>query len=305
MASLTESIVGESINTECAGLYIDGELIGATTDVNGLKKALDNILEFYRKDFDDKTTTEFANDVEVLGGAFGENDFMSVDDIISAAGGKLSISLSTDIKYTREIAYETTTEYDESEDSSYEEVKTEGKSGEEEVVIRATYVDGVQTDAVETGTKVIKEAVDEVIVKGKGNSSTASASSSGSFIWPMPYTHTLSSTFGERWGRLHGGIDISDSGIYGQEIIAADSGTVTFAGGDPSTGYGYYVMIDHGNGYTTLYGHCSSLAVSAGQTVAQGQTVGYVGSTGNSTGPHLHFEIRVNDVQTDPLGYVS
>ena len=69
--------------------------------------------------------------------------------------------------------------------------------------------------------------------------------------------------------------------------------------------YGKYVVIDHGGGYTTVYGHCSSLAVSVGQTVSKGQTIAYVGSTGYSTGAHLHFEIRVNNVKKDPLNWVS
>ena len=84
------------------------------------------------------------------------------------------------------------------------------------------------------------------------------------FAWPLPYTHTLTSTFGTRWGRLHGGLDISDGGVYGQPIYASASGTVTFSGGDNS-GYGNYVIIDHGSGYTTLYGHCSSLVAVTGQ----------------------------------------
>ena len=108
------------------------------------------------------------------------------------------------------------------------------------------------------------------------------------FAWPLPYTHTLTSNFGTRWGRLHGGLDISDGGVYGQPIYASASGTVTFSGGDNS-GYGNYVIIDHGSGYTTLYGHCSSLVAVTGQYVNQGDLIGYVGSTGNSTGPHLHF----------------
>lgn len=88
------------------------------------------------------------------------------------------------------------------------------------------------------------------------------------FAWPLPYTHTLTSTFGTRWGRLHGGLDISDGGVYGQPIYASASGTVTFSGGDNS-GYGNYVIIDHGSGYTTLYGHCSSLVAVTGQYVNQ------------------------------------
>ncbi len=310
---ITKALIEDNLQSDCVGLYIDNEFIGATSEEQALNAALDKVLVDYRKDYDDETTTEFANDVKVRSGKFDESKIMSVNEIIEKAEGKFSIQLATDIVYTREIAYDITTEYDESQPSSYEKVKTEGENGEEEVTVRTVYVDGVQTDAYETDSEVIKEAVDEVVVKGSdsssegtSSSSTSSASSygSGSFIWPVPYTHNITSEFGMRWGRLHGGIDIAAGGVYGQPIVAADSGTVILAG-NQGDGYGNYVIIDHGNGYKTLYGHMSSVAAYTGQQVSQGEVIGYVGSTGNSTGPHLHFEIRVNDVQTDPLGYVS
>lgn len=310
---ITKALIEDNLQSDCVGLYIDNEFIGATSEEQALNAALDKVLVDYRKDYDDETTTKFANDVKVRSGKFDESKIMSVNEIIEKADGKFSIQLATDIVYTREIAYDITTEYDESQPSSYENVKTEGENGEEEVTVRTVYVDGVQTDAYETDSEVIKEAVDEVVVKGSdsssegtSSSSTSSASSygSGSFIWPVPYTHNITSEFGMRWGRLHGGIDIADGGVYGQPIVAADSGTVILAG-NQGDGYGNYVIIDHGNGYKTLYGHMSSVAAYTGQQVSQGEVIGYVGSTGNSTGPHLHFEIRVNDVQTDPLGYVS
>lgn len=310
---ITKALIEDNLQSDCVGLYIDNEFIGATSEEQALNAALDKVLVDYRKDYDDETTTKFANDVKVRSGKFDESKIMSVNEIIEKAEGKFSIQLATDIVYTREIAYDITTEYDESQPSSYENVKTEGENGEEEVTVRTVYVDGVQTDAYETDSEVIKEAVDEVVVKGSDSSSEGTSSSStsssssygsGSFIWPVPYTHNITSEFGMRWGRLHGGIDIADGGVYGQSIVAADSGTVILAG-NQGDGYGNYVIIDHGNGYKTLYGHMSSVAAYTGQQVSQGEVIGYVGSTGNSTGPHLHFEIRVNDVQTDPLGYVS
>lgn len=317
---ITKALVEDKLQSDSVGLYIDNEFIGATSDEQGLSAALEQVLVDYREGYDDETTTEFANDVEVRKGNFDKSKIKSVPEIIADSEGKFSISLATDIVYTREIAYDITTEYDESQSSSYEKVKTEGENGEEEVTVRTVYVDGVQTDAYETDSTVIKEAVDEVVVKGSDSSSDGTSSSSdssdssstssvssygsGSFIWPLPYTHNITSTFGTRWGRLHGGLDIADGGVYGQSIVAADSGTVILAG-NQGDGYGNYVIIDHGNGYKTLYGHMSSVAAYTGQQVAQGEVIGYVGSTGNSTGPHLHFEIRVNDVQTDPLGYVS
>jgi len=128
------------------------------------------------------------------------------------------------------------------------------------------------------------------------------------FVWPVPGYAQISSGFGMRWGRMHNGIDISGGGIYGKPIVASASGKVIHAG-NTGNGYGIYLIIDHGkkdgNSYVTLYGHCCSLAVSEGANVTQGQTIGYVGSTGDSTGPHLHFEIRVNGAAVNPMNYFT
>ena len=128
----------------------------------------------------------------------------------------------------------------------------------------------------------------------------------GAMLWPCPASTRITSQFGYRLhpvlkvNKLHTGIDIGVAS--GNRVIAANSGTVIKAGWNNS--YGYMVMIDHGGGIVTLYAHNSSLAVSTGQTVSAGQTIAYSGSTGMSTGPHLHFEVRVNGEYVNPLNYV-
>jgi murein DD-endopeptidase MepM/ murein hydrolase activator NlpD len=122
--------------------------------------------------------------------------------------------------------------------------------------------------------------------------------SAAGFIWPV--NGPVTSPFGWRWGRMHEGIDIGVG--YGTPIHAAASGRVVYAGW--MSGYGNLVAIDHGRGISTAYGHQSSLAVSVGQVVSQGQTIGYVGCTGHCFGPHLHFEVRINGAPVDPLGYL-
>ena len=112
-----------------------------------------------------------------------------------------------------------------------------------------------------------------------------------------PVSGTITSRFGARASGTHKGLDIANS--TGTTIAAAAGGTVTFSGWD-SHGLGYCVKISHGNGVETVYGHCSKLYVTAGQTVAQGEAIAAVGSTGNSTGPHLHFEIRISERTIDP-----
>ncbi|MGH3134018.1 MAG: murein hydrolase activator EnvC family protein [Gaiellaceae bacterium] len=132
---------------------------------------------------------------------------------------------------------------------------------------------------------------------GAGSTGTGVPSAAG-FIWPV--NGTVVSGYGMRWGRMHEGIDITAS--TGTPIWAAAAGTVIYAGW--LGGYGNLVVVDHGNGLSTAYAHASAILVAVGQSVAQGETVSLVGSTGNSSGPHLHFEVRVNGVAVDPLLYL-
>ena len=125
----------------------------------------------------------------------------------------------------------------------------------------------------------------------------ATSSASG-FIWPV--NGPVVSPFGMRWGRMHEGIDIGVG--YGTPIHAAAAGTVITAGWED--GYGNLIVIDHGGGIATAYGHQSGFAVGYGAHVEQGQVIGYVGCTGHCFGPHLHFEVRVNGTAVDPLGYL-
>jgi murein DD-endopeptidase MepM/ murein hydrolase activator NlpD len=127
---------------------------------------------------------------------------------------------------------------------------------------------------------------------------TSSTPSSAGLVWPV--SGPVTSPFGWRWGRMHEGIDIGVS--YGTPIHAAASGTVIYCGWE--SGYGNLTVLDHGGNLATAYGHQSSIAVSCGQHVGQGDVIGYVGSTGHSTGPHLHFEVRVNGSPVDPMGYL-
>lgn len=124
-------------------------------------------------------------------------------------------------------------------------------------------------------------------------------SGSSGFAWPI--RGAITSGFGPRWGRMHEGLDIDC--VTGDPIAASRSGTVVTASYDGS-GYGYYVVVDHGGGFATLYAHMNRLAVSQGGSVSQGEVVGDCGNTGASTGDHLHFEVRVNGTPQDPLAYL-
>ena len=145
--------------------------------------------------------------------------------------------------------------------------------------------------------------IEQMIRASQGHTSGA-VQSTGRMIWPLngpitsPYGWRTHPIFGT--ARYHSGIDIGAD--YGENISAADSGTVIFAGW--MGGYGYAVIIDHGGGISSLYGHNSELTVSEGQQVRQGQVIALAGSTGYSTGPHCHFEVRQNGEPVDPSGYL-
>lgn len=141
----------------------------------------------------------------------------------------------------------------------------------------------------------------------KQNQGKGAVKGTGQFIWPAPSSRTVTSKFGMRKHpvlgeyRMHTGIDIGAS--YGTNVDAADAGMVIIS--DYSSSYGHYIVIDHGNGYTTLYAHLSKRLVKAGDKVKQGAIIGKVGSTGLSTGPHLHFEISKNGTRINPAQFYT
>ncbi len=146
----------------------------------------------------------------------------------------------------------------------------------------------------------------KALLAARNSSSQSSTASATGFIWPCPSSKYITSYFGRRvhpvYGtvKVHNGLDIG--GPNGCNIVAANSGTVIVS--EYSSSFGNYVVISHGGGITTLYAHMSARLVSVGASVTKGQVIGREGSTGVSTGPHLHFEVAVNGVRTDPLNYV-
>ncbi|MDD6807092.1 MAG: M23 family metallopeptidase [Oscillospiraceae bacterium] len=195
-------------------------------------------------------------------------------------------------------------------------VTQKGVKGLDQVTNLVTYVDGVKVSSEEINRVTLRNPVDEVIAVGTkkvsyGGSYTSSTyiKGQGSLIWPAVGCYTVSSPYGWRtlYGRsnFHSGIDLTGGGARGRSVVAAKSGTVTSAGWNGS--YGYCVIINHGNGMSTLYAHMlsGSICVKPGQYVSGGSAIGKVGSTGNSTGPHLHFEVRINGTRVNPAPYIG
>ncbi len=155
-----------------------------------------------------------------------------------------------------------------------------------------------EIDALQASSAALAARIRAAQTPSGGVPSGSTTPSAAGLIWPVQ--GPITSPFGWRWGRMHEGIDIGVP--YGTPIHAAAAGTVIYCGWEE--GYGNLVAIDHGGNLATAYAHQSSIVVSCGQQVAQGQVIGYVGCTGHCTGPHLHFEVRIDGAPVDPLGYL-
>lgn len=233
-------------------------------------------------------------------------DFLTVGTDLKVKTQKpfLSVQVTKEETYTSEIAFKTITEKDDSQYTDYSKVIQEGVNGTQECVDEVTYVDGIETFRTSVSREVVTDPVDKKVIVGTKKRPVLSGVGTGELIWPVPQIHQISSLFEWRWGTMHTGLDISNGNSYGKTIVAADSGTVSYVSYS-NVGYGYHVEIDHGNGMKTMYAHASKILVEPGQKVAKGQAIALVGSTGDSTGNHLHFEVIVNGTKVNPLNYVS
>lgn len=176
-------------------------------------------------------------------------------------------------------------------------VKQKGHDGESAITYVVTEENGNVTKKDVKKEDVIKKPVSYIVVKG---TKVVPSRGSGSFAWPTDGGY-ISSQMGYRWGKLHKGIDIARPSD--RTIRAADNGVVVSAGWD-NGGYGNMIKIDHHNGFVTIYGHLSSINVSVGQTVSKGSKIGIMGSTGDATGVHLHFEVHKNGSLKNPVQYL-
>lgn len=226
----------------------------------------------------------------------GDGDFIKEGQSLNlvVADPYVTVASKETVTYTVSIPYSVNVSYDAGMWPWQETVTEPGRSGKKEVTQQITRENGKEIARTTLGERVLSYPVTRKIVRG---SKQVPPMGSGQMAWPVQ--GTISSYFGWRWGSLHQGLDIAAS--TGTKIIAADAGMVSFAAWNG--GYGYLVKIDHGGGKETYYGHMSKFAVKVGDTVAKGDVIGYVGSTGNSTGPHLHFEVREGGVAKNPLNY--
>ncbi|MBK3496796.1 M23 family metallopeptidase [Viridibacillus sp. YIM B01967] len=209
----------------------------------------------------------------------------------------INIELTKETKKVEKIKHETIVKRDKKMLTGEKEVEQKGADGKMLVTHLITEVDGDNASETVTTEYVTKEAETRVVVKG---TKEVPSRGKGSFEWPTEGGY-ISSEMGYRWGELHRGIDIARPD--GLTIKATDNGVVIFADVDGT--YGNKVTIDHNNGYQTVYGHLASIDVTVGQAVAQGSKLGIMGTTGNSTGVHLHFEVSKDGKLLNPLNVLK
>ena len=224
-------------------------------------------------------------------------DVRNVKEIIPT----LSVRTTEQVTYTQSIPCPVEEQEDSPMYKGDSKIITQGEEGESLVSADVVYVNGYERERTVTDTQTLREPT--VTVKAVGTKERPKTASKGTYIWPVR-SHRINSYFGGRniFGSysFHSGIDLHAA--YGETVMAADGGTVTKAGW--SSGYGNLVVIRHDNGTETYYAHNSSLLVSVGQKVYQGQAVAKAGSTGRSTGVHCHFEVRVRGTAVNPLNYL-
>lgn len=198
------------------------------------------------------------------------------------------------------IPYKTVYENDAAMWRGQQKTKQDGKYGKREVTYRITKANDVEINRETVAEKILLEPVSRIVIRGtKMMVASRGDGGNGQLGWPL--RGNITSYYGKRGREIHTGLDIN--GDTGDPIHAAEDGVVLFAG--RQGGYGNTVVIDHGNGLTTRYGHLSSIKVSIGQQISRGDIVGLCGSTGRSTGSHLHFEVRINDVHKNPLNFLA
>lgn len=234
-----------------------------------------------------------VEDIKMLNPHIESDDDIYYDDRLNITVPQAAVQILVEKQETYEEEYNADIVYEDDADMyiGESEVIQEGSSGKHTVTDLVTYVGDLEADREQLQESVQVAAVAQIIRRGTKSKPT--------YMFPVT-NWNVTSNFGYRWGRLHAGTDVGVP--IGTTVRASRGGQVVTAGW--VGGYGNCVMIDHGDGVVTVYGHLSEITVSVGQYVDQGQQIALSGNTGRSTGPHLHFEIRVNGVATDAIPYL-
>lgn len=271
--------------------------------INGEKTiAFDNLQEMYRtlttlKDMYkiDDFQTEFCEKVEYVTEYINNTEIYDSEKALEylKENRLLNVKCQVETTYKGAVNFDTIKKEDATMYKGSIKIEKEGETGENLITASVSYVNGEEVSREIIKEEVLKVPVNQIEIVGTKDA----PSGYGNFI--MPISGKLTSEYGQRWGRLHGGVDLAAP--EGTPIKASDNGEVIFA--DYSGSYGLLVKVDHKNGYMTYYAHCSKINVNVGDTVLKGDIVALVGNTGNSTGPHCHFEIRYKNEPVDPMTF--
>ncbi|GAB7054884.1 MULTISPECIES: M23 family metallopeptidase [Paenibacillus] len=225
------------------------------------------------------------------------NDMIKVGEQLdlTVMNPTLSVRTVEKVVENQEIQHETEYKQDDSMRLGETKVLSEGKNGMKKVTLQLTKVNGLMEEESVLSEEIVQQPVKAVVKRG---TKVVLGEGTGKFAWPV-VSATITSTFGKRWGAFHKGIDLTGN----RSILASDNGKVEFAG--VKDGYGNMIIINHMNGYRTVYAHLSKIETSSGKIVEKGEKIGTMGSTGDSTGVHLHFEILLNQSPQNPLKYLN
>ena len=280
---------------EGTGFTVDGETLFAVKESSDMLRLIDEYTAPYKTPY--TTSAVLEGNITYEDDVFPNKLFVTYSEASQILTEK-AFNVMTSENITETEIIERSTE--QIEDSTLYigdvKVKSEGTDGKKEVTKIILKRNGEVISEESVSEKTIALPVARIEEVG-----TLALSGTGSGIFTRPVSGSITSGFGKRWGKMHKGTDFA--GETGESVKAADSGTVKFAGNDES--FGNFIIIDHKNGYETYYAHLSDIYVSDGEKVKSGQVIGAVGSTGNSTGPHLHFEIRKNNEAENPMNYIS
>ena len=293
---LTDDLIAASGELDTlAVISVDGEQAGVCRTADDAQALLDRVKAQYTTAADENA--DFLQDVRVDSVVAQTSLTDDLGTLYSDLAPRLDVTSTRAVTYTETIPYETITQENDQLDQTYRATLQEGSAGEAVVTAEIQTVDGQEHGRTILARTVLSEATDEIVEVGTRNVGIGT----GEFDLPV-YGYTFTSGFKWRWGKLHSGVDLAVA--EGTPVYAADNGKVIVAE-DSGNGYGNYIIIDHQNGFKTLYGHNSELLVSVGDIVAKGDKIAFSGNTGNSTGPHLHFEVHVNDEKVDPQQYLA
>lgn len=289
-------------NVEVKPLYIDKKnILSFDKALEMIQKPAKSSIKYTVKENDNLWTIARANNMYVedilkVNPGLTENLMPGQTINLTAEVPIITVISEKKVTYKDEIPFEIKYQKNDSLYTNQSKVLNEGEKGIKEITAIIKCYNGIEVSREIEREKILTEAVSKVVAVGTKRPPITVAT--GSFNYPL--RGTITSRYGQRWGRLHTGVDIAAS--EGSPIYAADGGKVIFSGWE--SGYGYVVKVDHGNGYMTYYGHASKLLVSTGEKVYKGQKIALVGSTGHATGPHLHFEVRIDGVPVNPLPYL-